>query len=128
MKRTIIILTILVLPMWFFPINSFAIGTAVYPGPDAGGDSYVLYVYKNKLIIWGAGLPIVAEDTGVHYIIAEAQNSMEMATLNAWLALILYAKTTGGTVNIEYATEDWEGSAGIGPPRIGIIFGIAPQN
>ncbi len=124
MKRIIIVFLIIVL----FPINSFALSLIVYPGVASDGNPYILYIYKNKLVIWGSGLPLVAPDTGAHYIVAEAQNSMEMATLNAWLALMLSAKTTGGTVAIEYATEDWEGSAGLGPPRIGNITGVNIQN
>jgi len=55
-------------------------------------NEYYLVVTKNRVVIFGPGLP--EDQNGTAYINATARNSMEMAIRNAWLFALLQAKIT----------------------------------
>ena len=122
MKRLLIVM----LAVFLMAGTGFA-GTITFPDQDV--HAYRLTIYRDHFTIWDYGccseLPL---SDGTNYWIqtGPTRNQKEMATRNAWLAILLQAQSTEKPVLVEYADTDSDGQLyGIGGLGIGNIISVS---
>ena len=103
------------------PTHSFAAEQIDFPE-----EGYTLHVAITYIEIYGPDFPQITQD---RLIAGVARNSMEMASRNAWVAILLNAVATGKQVYILYATTETEAKEfGIGTVlRPGTIIAVGTK-